>query len=81
MSKVKKVLSIPKKVLSGASGLLGFLTPHIPDFPTPEKPPPPAPMADPEDELMRKRRMQAAVRRRQGGLASTILSDNTETLG
>lgn len=60
-----------------------FGGPELPESPDPPPPPPdPAEMADPEDELRKKRKQQAAVKRRQSGRASTLLSESEgETLG
>lgn len=71
-----KVKSVP---------ILGSLVggPDLPEPPEPPSPPPePAEMADPEDELRKKRKQQAAIRRRVSGRASTLLSESEgETLG
>ncbi len=59
-----------------------FRGPKMPKQPgVPEPPPDPAEMPDPEDEQLKKRKQQAAVRKRTSGLQSTILSDSMETLG
>ena len=67
-----KLKSVP--VLGSLFG--GPDLPEAPDAADIPPPPDPAEMADPEDELRKKRKQQAAVKRRVSGRASTLLSES-----